>query len=114
MSVNPSQPSELKTAHFVRPPAAAEGHMIAAADARALQAYGHDRENDGGGDGMEGDLDGAVDGEAMEGDVAHDHGGLGDQHAVIVAPAASNQLTLSFHGEVYVFDSVSPEKVAFL
>lgn len=31
-----------------------------------------------------------------------------------VQPMASNQLTLSFQGEVYVFDSVSPDKVVCL
>uniref|UniRef100_A0A0D9WTQ4 Tify domain-containing protein n=1 Tax=Leersia perrieri TaxID=77586 RepID=A0A0D9WTQ4_9ORYZ len=44
-------------------------------------------------------------------------GGQMDQHGTMVAaaaavpPMASNQLTLSFQGEVYVFDSVSPDKV---
>lgn len=114
MGSNPGQPSDLKTDHLVRQSAGGEGHLIAAADARALQSYGHDRGNGAAGDGMEEDLDGAVEGEAMEGDVAHDHGGLGDQNAIIVPPVASNQLTLSFHGEVYVFDSVSPEKVTVL
>ncbi|KAG6472483.1 hypothetical protein ZIOFF_069947 [Zingiber officinale] len=114
MGSNPGQASDLKTDHLVRQPAGGEGHLIAAADARALQSYGNDRGNGGAGDGMEEDLDGAVEGEAMEGDVGHDHGGLGDQNAIIVPPVASNQLTLSFHGEVYVFDSVSPEKVTVL
>uniref|UniRef100_A0A0E0LF62 CCT domain-containing protein n=1 Tax=Oryza punctata TaxID=4537 RepID=A0A0E0LF62_ORYPU len=36
------------------------------------------------------------------------HGGM---VAAAVQPMASNQLTLSFQGEVYVFDSVSPDKV---
>uniref|UniRef100_A0A453SQ56 GATA transcription factor 28 n=1 Tax=Aegilops tauschii subsp. strangulata TaxID=200361 RepID=A0A453SQ56_AEGTS len=31
--------------------------------------------------------------------------------SAIVPPATGNQLTLSFQGEVYVFDSVSPDKV---
>nr|ACG25786.1 GATA transcription factor 25 [Zea mays] len=38
-----------------------------------------------------------------------------DPHSVLVPgtvpPMATNQLTLSFQGEVYVFDSVSPDKV---
>nr|ACR34484.1 unknown [Zea mays] len=38
-----------------------------------------------------------------------------DPHSALVAgtvpPMATNQLTLSFQGEVYVFDSVSPDKV---
>ncbi|KAK2983176.1 hypothetical protein RJ640_018521 [Escallonia rubra] len=61
--------------------------------------------HDGGGDAME-EMNGGVDGVAS--------------HALYVpgaeiAPAASgggaDQLTLSFQGEVYVFDAVSPEKV---
>ncbi|WOL19761.1 GATA transcription factor 17-like [Canna indica] len=112
MSGNPGHAADMKAAHLVQPSAgAAEGHMIAAADARAMQSYGHDRGDGGNVEGMEEDIDGAVEGEGMEGDVAHDQGGMGDQHTVIVPPAASNQLTLSFHGEVYVFDSVSPDKV---
>ena len=41
-----------------------------------------------------------------------------DPHAAMVPgavpPMAPNQLTLSFQGEVYVFDSVSPDKVPLL
>jgi hypothetical protein len=41
-----------------------------------------------------------------------------DPHSVLVPgtvpPMATNQLTLSFQGEVYVFDSVSPDKVPLL
>ncbi|KAJ6799742.1 GATA transcription factor 20-like isoform X1 [Iris pallida] len=41
---------------------------------------------------------------------------LGDPHALVIpshvgSGSGGNQLTLSFQGEVYVFDSVSPEKV---
>lgn len=113
MSGKPGQTAELRTAGFVRQPGVAEGHMIAEADARAMQTYGNDRDNNGRGDGVDEDFDGAVEGEGMEGDALPDHGGLGDPHAVVVPPVTSNQLTLSFQGEVYVFDSVSPEKVIF-
>lgn len=58
-----------------------------------------------GGDGME-DQNG-VERDAMEGDMPSDAGNM----ALIPDPGMGNQLTLSFQGEVYVFDSVSPEKV---
>ncbi|KMZ70469.1 GATA transcription factor 25 [Zostera marina] len=58
-------------------------------------------------EGLEEDHDGAVDSEGMEGEVPQDASNLG----IMVAPGMGNQLTLSFQGEVYVFDSVSPEKV---
>ncbi|RWW63767.1 hypothetical protein BHE74_00029034 [Ensete ventricosum] len=107
MSGKPSQTAELRTAGFVRQPGVAEGHMIAEADASAMQTYGNDRDNNDGGDGMDEDFDGSVEGEGMEGDALPDHGGLGvDPHAVIVPPVTSNQLTLSFQGEVYVVASL--------
>ncbi|CAL9171102.1 unnamed protein product [Musa hybrid cultivar] len=108
MSGKPNHMSDLRTA-AAHPLASGtgEGHMIAAADARAIQGYGHDKDSGGGCDGMEE----AVDGEGVEGDAPADHGDLGNPHALVVPPVASNQLTLSFHREVYVFDSVSPEKV---
>lgn len=115
MSGKPNHMSDLRTA-AAHPLAsgAGEGHMITAADARAIQAYGHDKDSGGGCDGMEEEnLGGAVDGEGVEGDALADHGDLGNPHALVVPPVASNQLTLSFHREVYVFDSVSPEKVIF-
>ena len=110
MSGKPNHMSDLRTA-AAHPLASGtgEGHMIAAADARAIQGYGHDKDSGGGCDGMEE----AVDGEGVEGDAPADHGDLGNPHALVVPPVASNQLTLSFHREVYVFDSVSPEKVIF-
>ncbi|KDO41399.1 hypothetical protein CISIN_1g022728mg [Citrus sinensis] len=46
--------------------------------------------------------------EAMEGDAPSDPGSLSDNRAV---SEIGDQLTLSFQGQVYVFDSVSPEKV---
>ncbi|KAG1364146.1 GATA transcription factor 17 [Cocos nucifera] len=91
-----------------------ESHLIAAADAQAFQQYEeaeHHGGGVGGGHGMEEDGDVAVDGEAMEADGQADPGNLGDPQAVIAPQVGGNQLTLSFQGEVYVFDSVSPEKV---
>lgn len=65
------------------------------------------------GNGMEhDDNDGGS--EDMEGEIHPDHGNLTDNHNAMVAHVGSdsnNQLTLSFQGQVYVFDSVSPEKV---
>ncbi|XP_027123490.1 GATA transcription factor 28-like isoform X1 [Coffea arabica] len=56
--------------------------------------------------------------ECMDADVSTDQATLSDNHSALVPPGASgsitndnNQLTLSFQGQVYVFDSVSPEKV---
>ncbi|XP_052735915.1 GATA transcription factor 28 isoform X1 [Vigna angularis] len=51
--------------------------------------------------------------ESVEGDIPSSHGNLPDNHAVIMDQGgdAGDQLTLSFQGQVYVFDSVSPEKV---
>ncbi|PIN23870.1 hypothetical protein CDL12_03381 [Handroanthus impetiginosus] len=53
--------------------------------------------------------------EVMDGDVAPDMGNQPDNHGALIPHAAgsenNNQLTLSFQGQVYVFDSVSPEKV---
>lgn len=46
--------------------------------------------------------------EAMEGDAPSDPGSLSDNRAIA---EIGDQLTLSFQGQVYVFDSVSPEKV---
>lgn len=51
-------------------------------------------------------------GEGMDGELHNDPGNISDNHgAMMVAGADNNQLTLSFQGQVYVFDSVSPEKV---
>lgn len=72
----------------------------------------HD-DNDGGGvgHGMDEDQDGMMESEGMEGDGPSDAGHPGDPQGMIVPHVGNNQLTLSFQGEVYVFDSVSPEKV---
>ncbi|KAK3000570.1 hypothetical protein RJ639_021980 [Escallonia herrerae] len=60
-------------------------------------------------------------GNLMDRDEHHDNGGseggmegdvLSDNHSALASQHESdNQLTLSFQGQVYVFDSVSPEKV---
>ena len=66
------------------------------------------------GTGMEDDHDdGAVGtGEGIHGELHNDLGNISDNHGgMIVASGDNNQLTLSFKGQVYVFDSVSPEKV---
>ncbi|KAL2932894.1 GATA transcription factor 28 [Bienertia sinuspersici] len=66
------------------------------------------------GNGMEDDHDdgAGVAGEGMDGELHNDPGNVSDNHgAMMVASNDNNQLTLSFQGQVYVFDSVSPEKV---
>lgn len=89
-----------------------ESEFIAAADAQALQQYEEAQHHSGvGGHEMEEDRDVAVDGEGMEADGQADPSNLGDPQGVIAHQVGGNQLTLSFQGEVYVFDSVSPEKV---
>lgn len=52
-------------------------------------------------------------GESVEGEVPSNHGNIPDNHTVMVDQASDggDQLTLSFQGQVYVFDSVSPDKV---
>lgn len=77
------------------------------------------QENDNGlhhmsnGNGMDEDHDGGGGSEAMEGDMPSDPGNLSDNRSVRIVHGgdSGNQLTLSFQGQVYVFDSVSPEKV---
>ncbi|KAI3521257.1 hypothetical protein L1887_10718 [Cichorium endivia] len=52
--------------------------------------------------------------DGMEGDVGSDPGNMPDHHNPLMTRGSiedTNQLTLSFQGQVYVFDSVSPEKV---
>ncbi|RAL42663.1 hypothetical protein DM860_009170 [Cuscuta australis] len=63
--------------------------------------------DDGGGDGN----GGSGGSDCMKGDA---NGSLLDNHSAMVVHGGAetnNQLTLSFQGQVYVFDSVSPEKV---
>ncbi|PKU76665.1 GATA transcription factor 28 [Dendrobium catenatum] len=72
----------------------------------------HDENNCGGVEnGMDEDQNGMMESEGMEGDGPSDPGHPCDPQGMIVPHGGSNQLTLSFQGEVYVFDSVSPEKV---
>ena len=55
--------------------------------------------------------------EGYEGDVPSDAGNLSDNRSAMVEQVggdSGDQLTLSFQGQVYVFDSVSPEKVFYL
>lgn len=59
--------------------------------------------------GMEEDGDDGGGSEGMEGDMPPDQ----QQVGVVTRSQVANQLTLSFQGEVYVFDSVPPEKVVF-
>ncbi|XP_020091012.1 GATA transcription factor 17-like [Ananas comosus] len=88
-----------------------DAHMVAggaAAEAHPMQRYEH---HNGGGDGggmeedEEEDHDGAMEAVAMDADAVH------DSHVMVAPTMGNNQLTLSFQGEAYVFDSVSPEKV---
>ncbi|CAA6672173.1 unnamed protein product [Spirodela intermedia] len=82
--------------------------MLVRQDTQA-QSYGavqdHGVHQKYGGDGM--DDQNGVERDGMEGDMPADAGNMG----MIPDPGMGNQLTLSFQGEVYVFDSVSPEKV---
>ncbi|KAI3724489.1 hypothetical protein L2E82_36268 [Cichorium intybus] len=51
--------------------------------------------------------------DGMEGDVGSDPGNMPDHHNPLMTRGTiedTNQFTLSFQGQVYVFDSVSPEK----
>ncbi|URD86053.1 gata transcription factor [Musa troglodytarum] len=86
------------------------GELIAAADAQTLQQY-HEADHSSGSHGMEEDGVGAVENEGMETEEQADPSHLGDAQGLIAPQVGGNQLTLSFQGEVFVFDSVSPEKV---
>ncbi|KAK8962160.1 GATA transcription factor 24 [Platanthera guangdongensis] len=94
------------------------GHQVLASmpspgsDGHGILNYARDQdENDGGGatHRMNVEQDGMMeqDGPSDPSDPGHP----GDPQGMIVPHGGSNQLTLSFQGEVYVFDSVSPEKV---
>ncbi|KAK9757133.1 hypothetical protein RND81_01G142600 [Saponaria officinalis] len=66
------------------------------------------------GDGMEDEHDDGVTGAGggIDNELQNDHVNVGDNHGGMMIPGGDNdQLTLSFQGQVYVFDSVSPEKV---
>ncbi|KAG9160643.1 hypothetical protein Leryth_024473 [Lithospermum erythrorhizon] len=74
---------------------------------------GHEEPGENG-NSRDGPGDGSGGSEAMDGDVSIDPGNLSDNQNVVVVRGVNdcdNQLTLSFQGQVYVFDSVSPEKV---
>uniref|UniRef100_A0ACD5ZE33 Uncharacterized protein n=1 Tax=Avena sativa TaxID=4498 RepID=A0ACD5ZE33_AVESA len=70
----------------------------------------HEHQHHGGnGEALPMDAEAAAAAEAASAGAPLDpHGGMGSG---TVHPASTNQLTLSFQGEVYVFDSVSPDKV---
>ncbi|KAG6483582.1 hypothetical protein ZIOFF_060230 [Zingiber officinale] len=84
--------------------------MIAAADAQALQQH---KEADCSNDiqGIEEEGVGAVENGEMEANGLSGPSHLGDTQPLVTVQPGGNQLTLSFQGEVYVFDSISPEKV---
>ncbi|KAL9247223.1 hypothetical protein vseg_020676 [Gypsophila vaccaria] len=67
------------------------------------------------GDGLEDEHDDGVTGGdgGLDGELQNEHVNVGDAHGVgMMIPGGENdQLTLSFQGQVFVFDSVSPEKV---
>ncbi|CAL9078394.1 unnamed protein product [Musa textilis] len=54
---------------------------------------------------------GAVENQGTETEQPSDPSRLGDAQGLMASQACGNQLTLSFQGEVFVFDFVSPEKV---
>ncbi|ERN07459.1 hypothetical protein AMTRI_Chr12g241890 [Amborella trichopoda] len=75
-----------------------------------MQEHGHPLQNND--SGLEDDGEEGGGSEGMEGDGSSDAGNLGDPHTAIpLRSQGTNQLQLSFQGEVYVFDSVAPEKV---
>lgn len=51
--------------------------------------------------------------EFRDGDVPDDPGNQSENHGGTVSIETNSQLTLSFQGQVYVFDPVSPDKVSF-
>lgn len=74
----------------------AEGHVMHDDD----NCLGNEGEDEGSDEGME------------EPEIHPDGGHPGDPHASLTARVqGTNQLTLSYQGEVYVFDTVPPEKV---
>ncbi|XP_020103510.1 GATA transcription factor 20-like isoform X2 [Ananas comosus] len=119
MSENPNPAAEAKpgsggrfSGHHGHIPAGVgggveEAQLIAAADAQGIERYeeAEDSIGRGGGGGGHGE------GEGMEVDGPCDPGHSGEHHGMLAPHVGDNQLTLSFQGEVYVFDSVTPEKV---
>ncbi|MED6218926.1 hypothetical protein PIB30_031155 [Stylosanthes scabra] len=70
------------------------------------------------GNGMEDDQNNGDDttcggSESVEGEIPSNHGNIPENHTGMIDQGGDvgDQLTLSFQGQVYVFDSVSPEKV---
>lgn len=70
------------------------------------------------GNGMDDDQNNGSDGncggsESVESEVPSNHGHIPENHNGMMDQGSDvgDQLTLSFQGQVYVFDSVSPEKV---
>ncbi|OAY85752.1 GATA transcription factor 28 [Ananas comosus] len=118
MSENPNPAAEAKpgsggrfSGHHGHIPAGVgggveEAQLIAAADAQGIERYeeAEDSIGRGGGGGGHGE------GEGMEVDGPCDPGHSGEHHGMLAPHVGDNQLTLSFQGEVYVFDSVTPEK----
>ncbi|KAG6487491.1 hypothetical protein ZIOFF_056077 [Zingiber officinale] len=85
------------------------GHQVHP-DARALQQH-EEADCSSGIHGIEEEGVGVVENEEMEADGLSGLSHLGDTQPLVIVQPGRNQLTLSFQGEVYVFDSVSPEKV---
>ncbi|XP_043713884.1 GATA transcription factor 28-like isoform X2 [Telopea speciosissima] len=76
-----------------------------------IQEHEHAQQHNNG-NAMDDDQEDGGGSEGMEGDVPSDHGNSSDPHGSMPSRGhGGNQLTLSFQGEVYVFDSVSAEKV---
>lgn len=88
------------------------GELIAAADAQAWQQF-EEADCSSGSNRMEEQGIGVVENEEMEAERPPGPNHLGDTPAAVPAQAGRNQLTLSFQDAVYVFDSVSVDKVIF-
>ncbi|XP_074583081.1 GATA transcription factor 20-like [Curcuma longa] len=89
------------------------GELIAAADAGALlQFHEADHSSGSGSHEMEDGRYAAGENEEIEMVGPSEPSNLGDPNRTVVPRAGvGNQLTLSFQGDVYLFDNVSPEKV---
>ncbi|GMH14162.1 hypothetical protein Nepgr_016003 [Nepenthes gracilis] len=95
----------------------AQVHMVDAQHQMHMH-YMHDHNqelhNMSNGNGLDEDHDDVHNGgdEDIDSEVPNDPENVSDSHGAMVAVGAdNNQLTLSFQGQVYVFDSVSPDKV---
>lgn len=79
---------------------------------RLSQSYGPDEDEGGGAESIN-DPHLRFEDDPMDGadDVPSDSGFAGGNSSIAMRGENSDQLTLSFHGQVYVFDSVSAEKV---